>query len=42
LFSKKKKKKERNIYAYLALVVSSVWDSYEFCGACFEFELKAS
>ena len=26
----------------MALVVSSVWDSYEFYGTCFKFKLKAS
>ena len=34
--------KEEKINAYLALVVSSVWDSYEFYGTCFKFKLKAS
>ena len=34
--------KEEKINAYLALVVSSVWDSYKFYGTCFKFKLKAS
>ena len=34
--------KKKKINAYLALVVSSIWDSYEFCGTCFKLKLKAS
>ena len=38
----KKNKKREKINAYLVMVVSFVWDSYEFYGTRFKFKLKAS